>query len=88
MKKLLCAAALVVGIGIAGVAAPADASVPRYPNCAALRRVYPHGVGLPGARDRVRGRTRPVTNFTRNAAVYRANSGRDADHDGVACERR
>jgi outer membrane biosynthesis protein TonB len=57
-----------------------------YPNCAALNRVYPHGVGRPGAVDRTSG-TR-VTTFTRDAATYRLNPGRDRDKDGIACEKR
>ncbi len=57
-----------------------------YANCAALNRVYPHGVGLPGAVDRTSG-TR-VTTFTRDAATYRLNTGRDRDKDKIACERR
>ena len=58
----------------------------RYQNCAALNRAYPHGVGLPGATDRTT-RTPPVTTFTRDAALFRANSGKDRDHDGIACEK-
>lgn len=57
-----------------------------YRLCADLRRVYPHGVGLPGARDRTSGT--PVTTFTRDAATYRLNPRRDADKDGIACEKR
>jgi hypothetical protein len=59
-----------------------------YKNCDALNRVYPHGVGRKGARDIVRGKTRPVTNFTVNTAVYNANKARDRDKDGIACEKR
>jgi len=59
-----------------------------YANCTALNRDYPHGVGLRSAKDRAVGRTRPVTTFTRNDAVYRINKSRDADHDGIACEKR
>jgi len=76
-------------------AAPTTASVPsvvrpavtKYPNCAALNRKYPHGVGRKGAVDHVRGKTRPVRNFTVNTAVYNANTARDGDKDGVACEK-
>jgi len=60
----------------------------KYANCAALNKVYPHGVGRTGARDKVSGKTKPVTNFTRNDAVYRENIGKDRDGDGVACEKR
>lgn len=64
----------------------APAPKPRtYANCVALNRVYPHGVGLPGAVDHTSGPR--VTNFTRDAATYRLNPGRDRDKDGIACER-
>ena len=56
-----------------------------YQNCAALNIDYPHGVGLPGATDHTSG-SEPVTTFTRNAAVYNANTGRDRDNDNIACE--
>jgi hypothetical protein len=56
--------------------------------------MYPHGVGLPGARDRTSGT--PVTTFVRSTVGYRMNDGRvrsrgqydlDRDNDGIACER-
>ncbi len=67
---------------------PAEAAAKTYANCAALNKVYKHGVGLKGAKDKVRGATKPVTTFTRNNAVYKANKSRDRDKDGVACEKR
>lgn len=76
------------GLVLAG--SPAQASpVPRaYKNCTALNGVYPHGVGLPRAKDHVRGHTQPVTTFRRDAKLYRLNTRSDRDGDGVACERR
>ena len=61
------------------------AKVVVYKNCAALNKVYPHGVGRPGARDHTSGK--PDTRFAVNKAVYRANTARDRDKDGIACER-
>lgn len=81
------ASSLLVGVG----AAPAAAKVKHYANCTALNRVYPHGVGRPSAKDKVSGRYQPgksVTNFTKNRAVYNANSDMDRDGDGIACEKR
>lgn len=72
-----CAAAFLLG------AAPADAA--GFKNCAALNKVYKHGVGKPGAKDRS---SRPVTNFKRSTALYNANKGKDRDKDGIACEKR
>lgn len=85
-------ALLALSLSLAGVVATAGdaaaAPVKKYRNCAALNKDYPAGVGLPGARDRVARGSKPVTNFTRNAAVYKLNAaGRDADKDGIACER-
>lgn len=66
--------------------APASAATPkRYKNCAALNKVYPHGVGKAGARDKTSGQR--VTTFRVNAAVYKLNTARDRDHDGIACEK-
>lgn len=75
------------GAGLLTVSVKA-APARKFANCTALNRVYPHGVGKVGARDKVRGKTKPVTNFTRNNAVYAANTKSDADKDGVACEKR
>lgn len=60
-----------------------------FRNCAELTSVYPHGVGRTDAEDLTKGKKkrRPVTNFHRDNALYQANSSRDADGDGVACER-
>ncbi len=57
-----------------------------YPNCKELNVDYPHGVGRPGAADHTSGRS-PVTTFTRNQVVYDANTARDRDGDGIACEK-
>lgn len=58
----------------------------RYANCTALNRVYKHGVGRKGARDKTSGKR--VTNFTVNTTVYKLNTKSDRDKDGIACEKR
>ncbi len=58
-----------------------------FANCKALNQVYAHGVGRPGAIDLTSGAP-PVTTFKRSLALYQANTGRDRDEDGIACERR
>src|SRR5687768_10910342 len=71
-------ACLSLMIALAATAAPTPAkatSAKSFPNCTALNRHYPHGVGKPGARDHTT-RT-PVTNFKRSRALYNANTGRD-----------
>lgn len=90
-------ATTVVALLFGTAAVGSDAAQPRsYKNCASLNRVYPHGVGRKGARDRV-SRGPRVTNFTRNNIVYAYNDGRpprhrgerdlDRDNDGIACEK-
>ncbi|BEL05499.1 hypothetical protein Q0Z83_036900 [Actinoplanes sichuanensis] len=81
-------AGLIAATGTIVAVSPAEAAAKRYANCAALNKVYKHGVGLKGAKDKVRGKTKPVTTFTRNNAVYKANKSRDRDKDGIACEKR
>ncbi|WBU38105.1 excalibur calcium-binding domain-containing protein [Homoserinibacter sp. YIM 151385] len=60
----------------------------KYANCTAINKVYPHGVGKKGAKDKVRGSTKRVTNFTVDSATYKLNSKSDRDKDGIACEKR
>ena len=78
------------------LAAPASAAVSSvgiasksYPNCKALNRVYPHGVGRVGARDHTSG-SPPVTNFKRSNRLYNLamsyNRRLDRDKDKIACE--
>ena len=73
------------------LASPATGSIERistakeFRNCTALNRVYPHGVGRVGARDRTSGT--PVRNFKRSNLLYRQNKKSDRDGDGIACEK-
>jgi hypothetical protein len=60
----------------------------KYKNCKALNKVYKHGVGVKGAKDKVRGSTKPVTNFKIKKAVYNKNKNLDRDKDKIACEKR
>lgn len=68
---------------------PGYAQQTKFANCTEMNRVYPHGVGRLGAKDRTRGI--PVTTFVRNTALYDAifnnNRSLDRDRDGIACER-
>lgn len=87
--RAMLAAALCTGI-VGAPAADAAVAKPRvFINCPQLNQVYPHGVGKVGAHDRGKGKNfRPVTTFKRDNALYRANLKRDADKDGIACEKR
>ncbi|MEV0902814.1 excalibur calcium-binding domain-containing protein [Actinoplanes sp. NPDC049802] len=81
-------AGLLAATGTVVATSPAEAAPKTYKTCAALNKDYPHGVGRKGAKDKVRGTTKPVTNFKRNNALYEANKGRDRDKDKIACEKR
>jgi Excalibur calcium-binding domain len=77
------AAATFASIAI-GVPADAATAPHRFANCDAMHRVFPHGVGLVGARDNTSGT--PVTSFARAPKWYALNTGSDRDKDDIACE--
>lgn len=86
----ITAIAMICGLGfVLGSHTPASAAAApkKYANCTALNKVYKHGVGRSGARDHVSGKSKPVTNFTVNTAVYNKNKALDRDKDGIACEK-
>jgi excalibur calcium-binding domain-containing protein len=79
---------LVLAGTTAVAAVPAEAAAKKYKNCTALNKVYKHGVGKKGAKDKVRGTTKKVTTFKVSNALYQANKKMDRDKDGIACEKR
>jgi len=80
------AAAVVLLAGQASAALGSSAATSKtFKNCTALNKVYPHGVGRVGARDKTSGE--PVTNFKRSNKLYRENKKSDRDKDGIACEK-
>ena len=89
IKKLVVVGATSIAmLGVPGIVHSADAAAARrFANCTQLNKVYPHGVGRRGARDRVTSGT-PVKDFKRNTKVYKQNAKSDRDKDGVACEKR
>jgi hypothetical protein len=86
-RGLLVGALALTGATAVAVS-PAQAAAKTYKNCTALNKVYKHGVGKVGAKDKVRGATKPVTNFKRSNAIYKVNKKSDRDKDGIACEKR
>jgi excalibur calcium-binding domain-containing protein len=83
---------LAIGVAALAIVATAGAGAGAwYSNCKALNARYPHGVGKVGARDITKSGD-PVTNFKRSSVLYRLatshNKRLDADHDGVACEKK
>jgi hypothetical protein len=88
-----------------GTVAAADAGLKfrkTFPSCKELNVKYPHGIGLPGAVDKVQDNTEPVTNFLVDANRYyllwagskkglakgqKYGGSYDADEDGIGCEK-
>ena len=60
----------------------------KFKNCTAMHKVFKHGVGRKGAKDKVRGKTKPVTTFKVSTKIYKLNKKMDRDKDGVACEKK
>jgi uncharacterized membrane protein len=96
LKNLIIASLAGTAIVLSSTAVPATAAAPKsYKNCTELNKVYPHGVGRKGARDKTSGK--PVTNFRVDNTLYSYNDGGarhyreydlDRDNDGIACEKR
>lgn len=87
MNRQAAGAALTaLTIGVATATADAAPAPRKYQNCKALNKVYPHGVGIAGARDD--SEEEPVRNFAVDAKVYRLNGSRlDRDKDKIVCEK-
>ncbi|XAS64879.1 excalibur calcium-binding domain-containing protein [Pseudarthrobacter sp. So.54] len=92
VASLAATAVLLTLSAVPANAAPAPRS---YKNCTELNKVYPHGVGRSGARDKTSGK--PVTTFRVDSKLYSYNDGAnrrageydlDRDNDGIACEKR
>ena len=98
MKIRLAVVALTAAGGLlgAGLSTPAEAAKAKsYKNCKALNKVYKHGVGKKGAKDKTSGKA--VKNFKVSTKIYKLNDGKnrragekdlDRDNDGIACEKR
>ena len=84
VSALACVAA--VSVSVISFIAPTAEAATTYKNCTALNKVYPHGVGKKGAKDRTS--STPVKNFKVSDALYKANAKSDRDKDGIACEKR
>jgi hypothetical protein len=57
----------------------------KFSNCAALNAVYPGGVAKNSKVTNMGGATNYLP--TLKPKIYRANSSKDRDKDGIACER-
>jgi hypothetical protein len=85
---------LAIAVGLittsAAVYAPVEAHTTGiHDNCTNLNKKWPHGVGLPRAKDKTSGV--PVTNFHKSRRAYwraeRHNATLDRDNDRIACEK-
>lgn len=90
MPRAFATAVAALAVLTVGMAGPVEGATKakEYKNCTELNKKYPHGVGKKGAKDKVSGSSRPVTNFKVDTALYNANKKSDRDKDGVACEKR
>jgi hypothetical protein len=59
----------------------------KFKTCKDLNKVFKHGVGKKGAKDKVKGKAQPVKNFTVSTKVFNLNTKLDVDKDGIACEK-
>jgi hypothetical protein len=90
----VAASALALAAIVAAPASADAASKVNYKNCTKYRATthYKHGVGKAKAHDRVKGKTKPVSNFKHSTKLYKIavkhNPDLDRDRDGVACEKR
>lgn len=86
VKKLSLALIVIFlsGSGFAGANAATPVVAKKFSNCTALNKVYPGGVALSAKWVNKGGKIKntPVV----NAKVYKANSTKDRDKDGIACE--
>jgi hypothetical protein len=81
MKKII-AGALIAVTSVTAVGHVEAAT--KFANCAALNRVYPHGVGYRKGLVNKGGKT---VAYRVDKATYLANKSKDRDKDFIACER-
>jgi hypothetical protein len=86
--RILPSIVLAASLVLVPTVAHADAKPPVFKNCTAMTKVYPHGVGRVGAKDKHGKSSKAVMNFKVSTAIYKANAKRDGDKDGIACEKR
>jgi excalibur calcium-binding domain-containing protein len=84
--KVLVPLALAAALLVPGPSAGATASVHHFKNCTDMHRTYKGGVARKGAHDHRSGGGHARYKPKVSTPLYRANSGMDRDHDGIACE--
>lgn len=94
MNRVLCAAAVTLGLLFVPAAAeaatkPVPKPAKKYTNCAGMWKDYPHGVAQKkGVKDKVKAGSTPVTTFVVNKKVFDLSyKTLDRDKDLIMCER-
>ncbi len=70
-----------------GLLGKLSAPLEKFKSCKAMNRVFPYGLGKPGAKDKVHyAGGRKSTKFKRLTRIYKKNKKLDRDKDGIICE--
>lgn len=83
MAKSILVGTLLIG-GTISAPSPTDAAAKTYKNCAELNKDYKGGVAKDANVKNTGGKTKNKP--TVSADLYKANSSKDRDKDGIACE--
>lgn len=84
LTKSILVGTLLIG-GTISVPSPTDAAAKTYKNCTELNKDYKGGVAKDDKVKNQGGKTKYAP--TVSAELYNANSTKDRDKDGIACER-
>jgi hypothetical protein len=86
-SKVALSVVMAIGFCILGSPLVGSAIVldKKFSNCTALNAVYPGGVAKSALVVNSGGETKQIP--TVNRKVYKQNSSKDRDRDGIACER-
>lgn len=86
MRKTMITLLAVASISLNTTAATAlPSGAKAFQNCAAVQKVYPHGIAKSAATARTATGLKGAPKIS--ATLYAANKSKDRDGDGVACEK-
>jgi len=83
-KVIVLSATLALGLSTISPA-PTEAATQTFSNCKELNKVYAGGVAKDAKVKNKGGKTKFAP--TVSAEIYKLNSGKDRDKDGITCER-
>ena len=86
-SRIALSLAIAIGLSVSVGSAIGNAIMldKKFANCAALNTVYPGGVAKSSKVVNSGGETKQIP--TVNRKIYKQNSSKDRDRDGIACER-